>query len=416
MEILKTLRPGLQRTGQTLCVLLMLGSSARGQQVLGLHEAIRRALAAPAAQVLSAQVDEVRGGVRQAGLRPNPRIYLSSEDLRPWANDFSFPNNTEDYGYFGQVVEVDGKRGRRIDVATARLRQSEAQQAFRLQQISIQVAASYWTAASAESVIALLQRDLSAVDDMVRYNQERVDAGATRGIDLLRIQIERDRIAIALQAAQRDATLARVELLRLTGDPPSTTVRLGDAITVVDPVPPVTLEVAMAQRADVRAAREALTLAQADVRLQRAYGVPDPDVLVGYKRNSGFDTGYASVQVPLPFLNRNQGEVQRARASVTAAQASLQLVQMQVRADVEAAQKYFAEEKQIVERTLPDMRERAQKNLEILTEAYRIGGVDLLRYLDAERTEVDVEVNVLRTLTEYHQAALRLQLAYGVQP
>ena len=311
---------------------------------------------------------------------------------------------------------MDGKRGRRIDVATARLRQSEAQQAFRLQQISIQVAASYWTAASAEAVIALLQRDLSAVDDMVRYNQERVDAGATRGIDLLRIQIERDRIAIALQAAQRDATLARVELLRLTGDPPSTTVRLGDAITVVDPVPPVTLEVAMAQRADVRAAREALTLAQADVRLQRAYGVPDPDVLVGYKRNSGFDTGYASVQVPLPFLNRNQGEVQRARASVTAAQASLQLVQIQVRADVEAAQKYFAEEKQIVERTLPDMRERAQKNLEILTEAYRIGGVDLLRYLDAERTEVDVEVNVLRTLTEYHQAALRLQLAYGVQP
>jgi cobalt-zinc-cadmium efflux system outer membrane protein len=62
------------------------------------------------------------------------------------------------------------------------------------------------------------------------------------------------------------------------------------------------------------------------------------------------------------------------------------------------------------------MRDRARQNLTILTEAYRIGGVDLLRYIDAERTEIDVEVTAIRTLADFHQAALRLQFALGVQP
>ena len=62
------------------------------------------------------------------------------------------------------------------------------------------------------------------------------------------------------------------------------------------------------------------------------------------------------------------------------------------------------------------MRANAKENLRLMTEAYRIGGVDLLRYLDAERTEFDVEVSALKTLAEYQQAALRLQLSYGVRP
>ena len=65
---------------------------------------------------------------------------------------------------------------------------------------------------------------------------------------------------------------------------------------------------------------------------------------------------------------------------------------------------------------LPDMRARAKQNLAIMDDAYRIGGVDLLRYLDAERTAFDVEVSALHTLADFQQAGLRLQLAYGERP
>ena len=94
------------------------------------------------------------------------------------------------------------------------------------------------------------------------------------------------------------------------------------------------------------------------------------------------------MQILLPFRNRNQGEIARAQARVRLAQASLQQTELVIRADVEAATDNYRREQQMVQQTLPQMRERARKNLDILTEAYRIGGVDLLRYIDAERTEI----------------------------
>jgi cobalt-zinc-cadmium efflux system outer membrane protein len=108
--------------------------------------------------------------------------------------------------------------------------------------------------------------------------------------------------------------------------------------------------------------------------------------------------------------------VQRAAANVQAAQALLDQVKLSVQADVDAATEAYARERAIVEKTLPDMRDRARANLAIMSDAYRTGGVDLLRFIDAERTEIDVESSALRTLSEFQQSALRLKLAYGERP
>ena len=62
------------------------------------------------------------------------------------------------------------------------------------------------------------------------------------------------------------------------------------------------------------------------------------------------------------------------------------------------------------------MRARARQNLDIVTEAYRLGGTDLLRFIDAERTEFDVEVSAVRSLAQWQQSAVELRLAYGFQP
>ena len=391
-------------------------SQTDSQAGLTLHQAIDRAQTSPAARIAEEQVNASRGDVRQAGLAPNPRIYLSTEDIRPWADQFSFANNTEDYAYLGQTFELDGKRSKRVQLARANLRRTQAEQALQMQQIAGRVASAYWAAAASLRVAELLQQDLTAVDEMVRYHKDRVDAGAMRGVDLLRIQIERDRVFMALQAARRDVQVTRVELFRQIGIPASNTIMLSDPLEALDPVNTITVAAALAQRADVAAAREVVSSAEATVKLQRAQAVPDPDVLAGYKRNSGTDTIFASLQLPLPFRNRNQGEIERAQAEVRVAQAQLALTELTAEAEIAAAAETYQAQQQIVRDVLPDMRGRAKKNLDIMNDAYRTGGMDLLRYIDAERTEIDVEVNAVRMFADYHQSVLRLQLAYGVQP
>ena len=392
------------------------GQGTAGQTLLTLHDAIQLSQSSPQVRAAQDQVEAVRGSVTQAGLRPNPRLYLQSEDLRPWADNFDFANDTEDYAYVGQLFELGGKRSRRLDLAKANVLQAEANQRSLNQAIAGRVAAAYWNAVASAGIARLLEEDLNAVDEIVRYNKARVDAGAMRGIDLIRVQIERDRLVLQLEAARREAVLNRIELFRQIGRAPDDRVKLADSLDATEPLKTESAALVMSARADIAAAREAVTVAEAEVRLQRAAGVPDLDLLGGYKRNSGNNTAYTSLQIPLAFRNRNQGEVARAQASARLAKDHLQQLEISVSADVAAAQESYTRQQRVVREVLPDMRARAKQNLAIMDDAYRTGGVDLLRYLDAERTAFDVEVTALRTLAEFQQAGLRLQLAYGVQP
>ncbi len=399
------------------------GAAAVGQSNTGLslHDAIAQAETGPQAREGQDRVDAAQGLVTQAGLRPNPRLYLQSEDIRPWADNFDFPNATEDYGYLGQMIELGGKRGSRVNLAKANVRQAQAERNLLMQQIAARVAAAYWSAVASEGIVRLLETDMQAVDEIVRYNKERVDAGAMCGVDLLRMQIERDRLQLSLDAARREAILAKIELLKQMSRPPSptqtpTVLNLTDRLDAMEPVRTESIDSVLAARADVLAAQEAVSAAQADVRLQKSLGVPDLDLLGGYKRNNGTNTIYSSMQFPLAFRNRNQGEVERAQANVQLAQDQLQQLEISVSAEVQAAQEAYTQQEAVVRTILPDMRARAKQNLAIMDDAYRTGGVDLLRYLDAERTEFDVEVSALRTLAEFQQAALRLRFAYGAQP
>ena len=392
------------------------GAGAQTDQRLSLHEAVTEALQSPRAQLADEQTALASAQVQQAGLGLNPRLYLQSEDLHPWDSNFSFPKNTEDYAYLSQTFEVDGKRAKRVALANANTRRAEVERDLHKRQIAAQVAVAYWTAVADLKIAVLLEQDMGAVDAMVTYHRERVDAGAMRGVDLIRMQIERDRIYVSMQGARRDAQLAETELYRQIGRPTLKRVTLTDDISTTAVLPAVELQAALAQRLEIDAAKDAVTAAEADVKLQRANGVPDPDLFAGYKRDVGTNTAYAALQIPLPLRNRNQGEIARAETQVRIARAWLEETQLAVRADIEAAEENYRRELEIVQSTLPGMRAEAKQNLQIETEAYRLGGVDLLRYLDAERTELDVEVMAIRTLGEFHQAAVRLQLATGGQP
>ena len=370
----------------------------------------------PAARIAGSEVNAMQGQLRQAGLRPNPRLFLQSEDLRPWASDYTFSQQTEDYGYISQTLEIGGKRGNRVELAGAQLQQTEAQRSLQLLQIDGRVASSYWQAVAAAGTVQLLGQELAAVDQMVQYQKNRVDAGAMRGIDLLRMQIERDQLAISLNAARNQATAMRLNLATEIGSPLAPDVHLSDSIEAVEQVPQVPLPTVLQQRPDAAMAREAVAAAQADLKLQKSMGVPDLDVLGGYKRNTADNTLFAGIQIPLPLFNRNQGSVERAQADAQIAQNQLEKTSLMVRNDVAAATFTYQQNLNTVQTTLPDERQRAKQDLDIMRDAYKSGGVDLLRYLDAERTEVEVEVTALRTLAEFHMSAIQLQLAYGVQP
>lgn len=380
-------------------------------------EAIREGLAqAPEAHTSADRVEVQRAQIAGARVRPNPRLYVQSEDLRPWADNFSFPNNTEDYGYLSETFEIDGKRGKRIAYAESGLRRTEAEHTFALHGLAAGIAYAYWNAAATREIVGVWQAQLAAMDRSVQYQKDRVDAGATAGVDLLRTQIERDRIALSLAQAQRDADNASIELARRTASPAARTAVLTDSLEQERPVAEQAVTAAIEARPDVAAAREAVREAEADLRLQHANAVPNLDFLGGYKRNVGVNTVYGGLQYDLPFFNRNQGGIAMAGANRTLTTDQLAYTRLLAGSEIAAALNSYQRETALVHNTLPGMRERAEQNNAIVQDAYRSGGFDLLRLLDAERVLIDTRLLTIQTWAEYQRAVVALQLAYGVQP
>jgi cobalt-zinc-cadmium efflux system outer membrane protein len=120
------------------------------------------------------------------------------------------------------------------------------------------------------------------------------------------------------------------------------------------------------------------------------------------------------VQFNLPVFNKNQGNIQAAISEERAARSVLTSVEAQVRAEVAAAQAEVENKRHQLQDLLAPSLTRATESAQIANAAYREGGADLLRLLDAQRIRIDFEVLYARTLAEQRQSIVSLETAFGV--
>jgi cobalt-zinc-cadmium efflux system outer membrane protein len=394
-----------------LCTLVCLNA----QSGLTISEAIREAVQShPRIAAAEARVASAQGLRRQAGLRPNPQIILQSENTRFWGTPgFNFAQDTDDFAYLSQLFETAGKRSHRLEVAGARVGSAEIEQAVITREIAARVSLAYWSAAAAAGLRDLLQQDLVNFEKIVQYHRDRVREGAMAEVDLMRILLEQDRLSVAARNAALEANRAVIALLREMGRSDLNPVPLADSVTRVREVPPPDVQSVLSQRVEVEYARRSVQETRARVGLEQALAKPDPTVFFGYKRTAGFNTLMGGMEIALPFRNRNQGGIAAAQASVRASEAQLAAIERTVRAEVATAWTDYESRRRLLEETLEPMRRRADEISRIALEAYRQGGTDLLRLLDAERARIESLVTCYKALSELQQSATTLLIVTG---
>ena len=401
-----------------ICVFLLLIPSALfAQERLTLADAVAQALRSnPQLSTAAARVDISQGLRSQAALGPNPRLFLQTENVRFWGTSSPSYPGTDTYAFLAQAFETAGKRHRRIELANENVHGSELERQLQRQQIISRVSTAYWAAAGAARILDLLRQEVSTVDRVVEFNQDRVHEGASPEVDLLRIEVERERLVSSAGAAAQDAERARIAMFREMGNTEFRAVEFADALDQPHPVELLTVEQALSQRPEMKLARENVEQGRANLRLQEANVKPDPDAFLGYKRTFGFNTLYAAVQIPLPVRNRNQGQIEAAAAEIRAAQSSVSATEVQIRSEVETAKRDYESRQRLLNETLRPMRDRADEVYRIVDAAYRETGSDILRLLDAERTRIEIQLLYTRTLSEFQQSAVALETAQGILP
>ena len=397
---------------------LMFAPALLGQARLTLADAVAQALKGnPLLSVASAHVSAAEGLRKQAGLSPNPRLIVQLENTRFWGSPpFSYPQDTATYAFLAQTVETGGKRNRRVALATEGIRSSELEMQLQRNQIVSRVSAAYWAAVGGARVRDLLQEEVVNFDRVVQFHRDRVREGAAPEVDLVRIEVERDRLASLARTAAQEAELTRISLFREMGQLQFPTVILADALEPVLQVSPLSQDQVLQRRVELALARQAVEQARANLGLQQAHTKPDPDLQFGYERVAGFDTLYAAAQIPLPIRNRNQGQIEAAAAELRAAESSVAATEVAIRSELESATRDYVSRQKLLNETLRTMRDRANEVYRIVDAAYRETGSDLLRLLDAERTKIETELMYVRAVSELQQSAVALETAQGTLP
>ncbi len=376
----------------------------------------------PQLAMARAKVSEAEGMREQAGLIPNPSLYATSENTPLGGSQpFNFANDTDDYVYLIQKIELGGKRSRRVALASENIGQMSIQSEVAMNQLLARVATAYWMAAGSAALDQLYQREVNTLDDIVAYNAARVQKGATPEAELIRIQLESDRLKAQARLAAEQARRSLITLYRemgATAFPDS--VVFADRIDDLTEIQPPDLQAVLRDRPEMRAAREGVKQAEANFDLQRANAVPDPQLMAGYKRFSGSkpftgqNTLFFGFQVPLPVFDRNQGQIAAAQAKVMGAKDAVTDQEIAIRAEVESALSDYESRRQALLKVLPRMAKRAAMSEQIAAGAYRLGGADLLRFLDATRMDIETQVLLVQTFIDYHVSVVNVELVTGM--
>jgi cobalt-zinc-cadmium efflux system outer membrane protein len=390
---------------------------------LSLGSALDRArMQNPQVAMARARVLQAEGMRTQASLIPNPSLYASSENTPLGGSQpFTFGNDTDDYVYLIQKVELGGKRNRRVAFASENVRQMSIQSEVAMHQLLARVATAYWMAAGSEALDQLYQREVSRLDEIVDYNRARVKKGASAEADLIRIQLEGDRFKAQARLAAEQARRSLIALYRemgATAFPDS--VVFTDRLEDLSEIRPPDLQTVLRDRPEMRAAREGLKQVEANFALQRANAVPDPELMAGYKRFSGSgqftgqNTLFFGFQVPIPIFDRNQGQIAAAEAQAQGAKDAVMDQEIAIRAKVESAVSDYESRRQALLKILPRMARRASVSEQIAEGAYRLGSADILRFLDATRIDIETQLLFVQTLVDYHDSVVNLELVTGM--
>jgi cobalt-zinc-cadmium efflux system outer membrane protein len=345
-----------------------------------------------------------------AGERPNPSFISAYTRSEPrWQPSVS------------QLVELGGKRGKRIDVARNELHLTELDLVAALRTLRHDVRAAYFNLGLARNTTALGQQALDQAKELADIARERFEAGDIAQFEVLQANLAVDRATNDLARLQNTERIALTTINQLLNRAPDAPLDLRDALFVrtASISTPNLIGRSLTQNVELRTAEQQITTEQSRLRLARSQRVPDITLEPGLETlDSAHPNGPGfkmSVTVPLPIFNRGGAEIRRSSAMLEQLQAERDAARQRISSEIGRAALNLESARKQVEfyetRLLPE----AERLRQLAIEAYRIGQANLLSVIDATRNAREVRQAYLQALFDYQSALADLEQTAGVR-
>src|ERR1044072_2711781 len=349
-----------------------------------------------------------------ARLRPNPQLSVGLSDLPVNLKGPLIKEQTYDYG-ISRTIELGGKRSKRIDTANANSDLARGQFQMVVWQLTNDLKRKLYTVVLNQSLLNLARENETTFAEIVKHTAELVKAGEISGLDLARVEVEKLQLDTDLANAERDYEVALRDLrFALGGDYRAMDIEITGSIDY-EPhqfTHDELLDLALAARPDLKAAKLSERAADANIRLQDAQRIPDLTLGGGIEQVPSGTSSYTfGVGIEIPVSNRNQGERAKALIEKRKAQTQEQLLTNQVLSDVDKALVAFEKQRHRVDLYRTGVITKVNDIQNKRQIALQAGESSTLELLDAIRTRRDTLAGFYHTLFDYKMSLLDLQPA-----
>jgi outer membrane protein, heavy metal efflux system len=363
-------------------------------------------------------IEYSKGQQITAALFPNPVATIGT--LSSFTQGRTASNSASLFGQVQQLFELAGKRGYRIESSAFGTQSSEAAFEDAVRQLGFTVKDTYYRIQLAQRRLTLAEENRDRFARILDINTIRFKKGYIAEVDLIRIRLQMVDFQSQVIQSLQEAETARGDLRQLLRLSPKTTLELTTDLDFrrVDPDIGKLRTVALDLRPDIKARRFTYSQRESDLKLAKAYRVPDLTIGGGYaiQGRQGPDNPQQwalNLGLPLPLFNRNQGGIHQAEVAVQTAEADLNKTLNLVENEVEVAYRNLLQSRRLVEAYVGGVLEDARATFTIVERAYERGGATIIDLLDAARTSRTIQQNYIEALFNYQRNLLQLESAVG---
>jgi outer membrane protein, heavy metal efflux system len=354
------------------------------------------------------------GLARQAGLWPNPSVGYQGEQIRGG----SFGGG-EQGGFVQQNIVLGGKLGLRRNVFEQQKKADEI--GVQEQQLSVRgaVQLGFYSALAQLRVVDVERKLLDIANDAAASAHQLANVGQADAPDVLQAEVEAEQAKIEFLKAQRAYIQSYEELTAVTGEPQAPVALVkGD----LDHPPAVDtdryLDDLLENSPSLKRAQQSALRAEAELARDKHEAIPDLNVRAGVQQNQEILASslkpvgvqsFATAGIQIPLFNRNQGNVQAAKAQVERERVEVERVRLQLLETAQPLLQQYLISRLEEERYRTQLIPRAQRAFELYLGKYRNMAAAYPSVIVSERTLFQLEDSYARTLGELWTTAVQLR-------
>lgn len=292
----------------------------------------------------------------------------------------------------------------------------EYQQEAYERDLQAQIKSQYTRILYASHIQNLRKKQIKLNQEMYNAVRTKVEMGEATEMQLISIEVQLNEAKNKLDLAEKQLHEARYNLFSLMGlDPEEQKYSINFMDTLQTYPEYINQDTALnfiANSPDIHSVNQLIESSNNKVREARMGYFPDvsfsyyqQDYGSGFEYN-GFEVG---ISIPLWGGITQRGMVQRYQAQNRELNHKKYEIQLQIKKEIEHAWHGYETLKRNINRYETSIRSRASELLDKTLEAYRLGQIDLLELLNAQRIFLNSEATYLETLRDYYLQMIELE-------